>query len=864
MGGSDPEDAAADLTYVINTLPPATQGTVFLGDPTVPGNAISVGQELTPTELEQLQFVATDDFTGTTFTYSAKDTVGAIDATPGTVFLTPGLNIPPDTTDKTVLVNPDQTPDAGDPPNIVAPIVDDGDDPDGTVENYRIESLPDATDGVLYFDENNNGTLEDSERLNVGSLVPADQADRVRFQAAETFDGAEFDYASVDDRGVPDTTPGTVTLQAPPNTTNGQQVVAKGEAVPLTNLTAALGSDPDGTVVRFRVTSLGDIAATDGKLYLGSVSPANEVTVGQEIEAGDIDSLIFVAEDGFDGASFEFAAIDNNGNPDATPATFRLLTPPETNDAVGTLDDNEVIQLSTAAGTGSAAMTTQLAAGSDTDGTVDSYRIDVATITEGELFLGDPAGAGVNVTTLAGFDATSNTVTIAAADLPNLFFRADGDFAGNVAIEYVAIDNDDLADPTPGTIYLNEPGASVPPNTLDATEDIPQGTTVAIPGLGGSDPDGNVQEFVITDLSDIAATDGKLFYGDPTDGTGTAIEIVPFDPATPGSGTRIPLADIDKIFFQAENGFDGATFQYAAIDNTDTIDPTPATVTLTTPPDTTGSEQSILPDTTNLLNQFPAVPGVDPDGGDIDRYRITSLPDTADGKLYIGNPDVTGSGAIEVAAGTDLTPAQLANLYFDAEPGFNGGSFEYAAIDNEDSIDPTPAVYALNGPPETNEASGRVNPGNAIELVDAVAMDTVLSDGTDLDGTVTQYRIDLSSFDAAQGQLYIGDPATGGTPIDATNNTIAAADLSQLYFDASGTFTGVDIEYVAIDNDNLEDPTPGTISLVPATGNLPPDSNDATALVESNDSDSGFVTKRLIDNSNAPLMGGSEIGRAHV
>ncbi|NJN60586.1 MAG: hypothetical protein HC795_02740, partial [Coleofasciculaceae cyanobacterium RL_1_1] len=721
LGGSDP-DTPSDATntvesYIINTLPPASQGVVYLGAPS-DNKPLTVGQELTPAELQTLQFVATANFVDTTFTYSAKDTIGAIDQTPGTVYIS-SLNIPPETEDKTYLINPDQTPDAGDPPNVIAPIQNDGNDPDGTVANYRIDTLPDATDGVLFFDADDDNIVDPGEAIEEGALIPAGQVTNIKFKAAATFDGAEFKYSAVDAQGVPDPTRATVTFQAPPQTTGGSQVVEQGQEVPLTNLVASLGTDPDGTVRRFRITSLGNVEATDGKLYLGSVSPANEISVGQEIEAGDIDSLIFVAANGFNGATFEFAAIDNHGNIDATPATFELLIAPETNDAVGELSSGEIIQLSAATGTGGSTMTTQLSEGTDPDKVAadkrpTQYRIDVATITEGKLYLNSVAAAN-EVTQLPGYDAATNTVTIAAADLANLFFQADSDFVGGVAIEYVAIDEDGLADPTPGTIYLNPPGTNIPPDTNDSAEEIPPGETAQIPGLGGTDPDDptrDVKEFVITDLSGIEATDGKLYYGDPDDPT--AIEIVPYDPAVPTSGTRIPLADIDKIYFKSENGFNGATFKYAAIDNDNVIDPTPATVTLTTPPETTGGKQSIQPDTVNFLNQFPATPGIDPDGGAIVKYRITELPDTADGTLYIGNPNQLG--AIEVSAGQDLTPAQLANLYFDANPGFNGGAFEYAAIDDEGSIDLTPAVYTLNGPPETNDASGRVDPGNAIAL----------------------------------------------------------------------------------------------------------------------------------------------------
>ncbi|TAF49302.1 MAG: hypothetical protein EAZ61_14605, partial [Oscillatoriales cyanobacterium] len=73
LGGSDP-DTPTDATntvksYIINTLPPVSQGTVYLGAPG-DNKPLTVGQELTPAELQTLQFVATAGFVNTQFTYS--------------------------------------------------------------------------------------------------------------------------------------------------------------------------------------------------------------------------------------------------------------------------------------------------------------------------------------------------------------------------------------------------------------------------------------------------------------------------------------------------------------------------------------------------------------------------------------------------------------------------------------------------------------------------------------------------------------------------------------------------------------------------------------------------------------------------
>ena len=76
LGGSDPDGSI--VSYTINTLPPADQAVLFLGDPANGGVAVTPGQVLTPQQLQQLFFFTTGNFTGTNFTYSATDNSGAI------------------------------------------------------------------------------------------------------------------------------------------------------------------------------------------------------------------------------------------------------------------------------------------------------------------------------------------------------------------------------------------------------------------------------------------------------------------------------------------------------------------------------------------------------------------------------------------------------------------------------------------------------------------------------------------------------------------------------------------------------------------------------------------------------------------
>jgi Ca2+-binding RTX toxin-like protein len=63
--------------YTVTTVPPASQGTLFLGNPAQGGTQVTVNQTLTPAQIGNLFFRAGTDFTGTQFTYTATDNRGA-------------------------------------------------------------------------------------------------------------------------------------------------------------------------------------------------------------------------------------------------------------------------------------------------------------------------------------------------------------------------------------------------------------------------------------------------------------------------------------------------------------------------------------------------------------------------------------------------------------------------------------------------------------------------------------------------------------------------------------------------------------------------------------------------------------------
>ena len=207
----------------------------------------------------------------------------------------------------------------------------------------------------------------------------------------------------------------------------------------------------------------------------------------------------------------------------------------------------------------------------------------------------------------------------------------------------------------------------------------------------------------------------------------------------------------------------------------------------------------------------------DPDGT-ISTYTISTLPAAADGTLFLGNP---AAGGTPIVAGQVLTPALISQLFFQATPGFNGGSFTYTATDNENGTDPTPATVSLNrrAVNATNQLP-TARDGKVIVKFDPdvpvnPAVPVTGISATDLDGTIASFTI-LQLPKAADGTLFLGDPLTGGTPVTA-GQTLTPAQAGQLFFRPTPTFNNKNsgFTYTATDNDDGIDPTPARITLSP-------------------------------------------------
>ena len=157
VGGSDPDTPGNEpSSYELVMLP--NNGTLYLGDPSDPLNAITSSRTLTPAQLSNLVFVANNNFPGDTFTYRAIDAQGEPDPTPATVT----LNAPPDTDGAAYEVP------LGNPLPLTGSLLG-GSDPDaggigspGDPVSFIITRLPDPTQGVLYLGD----PAVDGQRLN--------------------------------------------------------------------------------------------------------------------------------------------------------------------------------------------------------------------------------------------------------------------------------------------------------------------------------------------------------------------------------------------------------------------------------------------------------------------------------------------------------------------------------------------------------------------------------------------------------------------------------------------------------------------------------------------------------------------------
>ncbi|WP_019498779.1 calcium-binding protein [Pseudanabaena sp. PCC 6802] len=262
---------------------------------------------------------------------------------------------------------------------------------------------------------------------------------------------------------------------------------------------------------------------------------------------------------------------------------------------------------------------------------------------------------------------------------------------GGVRREF-GIDNIRLT--TDGDLPGNQPPDTITPPTITAQP----GTTVQLTGLSGTDSDGTVTQFRITSLP--AAEQGILFLGNfAADGAPVTLNQI------------IPADQINNLFFQANSNFSGASFTYAAIDNQNAQDLSPATVTINpgdiSPP---SGQPDAVNDRISPILTFNGTNGAD-------NFDALTFPIRIDFSNVLTNDTPNGgtiSGAQPIANGTVLLDVDNSQFVFTPDRGFPPSSFQYRLANSVGSDTATVTIatvaYVANGLAGNDSLAG--SPGN--------------------------------------------------------------------------------------------------------------------------------------------------------
>ncbi|MFY0591879.1 FG-GAP-like repeat-containing protein, partial [Roseivirga sp.] len=571
--------------------------------------------------------------------------------------------------------------------------------------------------------------------------------------------GGVFDFQNASEFSACNTPPTTDDI------TNSGTILSSDAGVDIDDLT---GSDNEGTVDFFVIKSLP--TAASGVLTLSDGTP---VTSGQELTLAEAAGLKFDPALTFTGdASFTYAAKDDQGVEDATPATFTIPvsnTPPTTND------------ITNASGIQSNADATAIddLSGADVDGTVDEFVIKtVPPTSEGVLKLADGSTVSPNQ-------------TLTPTEASGLTFDPSTGFVGTTSFTYAAKDNDGEEDPTPATFTINTLNSPPESNDITNTNIIPSSAgPTDLDNLSTQDSDGTVTAIIIKTIP--SATHGTLTLAD-----GTVIT----------QGLSITPTQALGIRFDPSGNYNGpSTFTYAAVDDDGAEDLTPGTFIFNI-----GNTAPIVDSNTIMMDEnVQATPlGLsapsDTDSGDSFTITVTSLPSLGTVKLADGT---------EVELGDVLTTVQLTTLVYDAPEQYDGssdpGDFGYSVNDGEFTIagGVDIIITPVNDPPVGDDAT--------------VSLPEDATNGT------TVHNVVASDPDAGDALTYtiVGGNDDGIFTINETTGEITVANESLLDFE---TTTQYDLVVRVSDEGKLTDTANITVEMTNV--NEPPivDSNTVEA-----------------------------------
>ena len=294
-------------SYNIDSLPPVSQGVIYLGDPDNGGVPITAGQELTPEQIDQIYFEPNENFVGNAnFSYTATDDKGNV-SVPALVtipVIAPLVN-------KEVIATDDNSYTDIETPVIIN-VANNDNDPEGNLDLDNITIVTQPAKGTAV--KNNDGTITYTPEPGFTFGV-----DEFTYQICDTDSPVSCDTAKV-----------TVLV---PTLTDPPPVASNITAEPITNedvtLLPSLAAEDNGTITSYTIKSLP--TPEQGILYLGN--PANggiPIQPGQVLTPEQAAQLFFEPQPDFIGnAGFSFTATDDNGS-ESSPALLNIpVTAPE-------------------------------------------------------------------------------------------------------------------------------------------------------------------------------------------------------------------------------------------------------------------------------------------------------------------------------------------------------------------------------------------------------------------------------------------------------------------------------------------------------------------------------------------------------
>lgn len=510
--GGDKDGTIA--SYTISSIPGAGGVLSYCNTGDIPcsGSFVTITgtTNLTPAQALTLEFDPTTGFTGDfTFNFTATDNNGNVsNISQFTIPVVSGAglggNLPPVATN-VIAQNINNTSGATRIPNLL------GTDPDGSVVEYTIgASIPNVlTEGSLTYcvtpPSTGCGTA-----VTAGQTLTPVQALTLSFDPLPTFLGnASFTYTATDDAGVPLTSaPATYTIPVvnnPPVANPDRVSPISNTLTTATRLPSLSGSDYDGTIVSYNITSVPP--AGSGTLQycatgsLPGCTPTSITGPLSSLTPAQVATLSFIPNSSFSGDYvFYFTVVDNNSQVSSSAA----FTIPVVGGSYGVGEPPIAFSHNAPAINSSsvASLPTALSA-LDPDGTIASFTITSVT----------PANEGTLTYCSTGTlpSCTPSTLvlgqTLTTAQAATITFTPNANFVGTSTFNYVATDNDgNISNTATVTIpVLNEPPVA---NNLTNSVISRFASATTLNPLSSSDADGTVVNYTILSLP--SAEEGLL------------------------------------------------------------------------------------------------------------------------------------------------------------------------------------------------------------------------------------------------------------------------------------------------------------------------------------------------------------------